>query len=508
MFFSKIKNYKETITVGLILIFSLLTRVYQITEPWIGHHDFNGALWSIIAKNHLNYGYLTTKFAPIINAGPAQPHEFFYYFNHPPLLPILISFSFFLFGEKEWAARIVPIFFSMLSILIFYFLVRKIWGIKIAFISSFFFSFNPMSIYFGRMVNFEPLLVFFVLLFIYFYLLWLEKRGGYLWGMIIIFILGTLIGWPMYYLPLTIVIHYFFCKKNIKDVFKFLFIFFTLALIIFSFYLFYIFYITGSTKEIIQLFSTFLNRTGSLTSQNYQFNILQLTILELYRSFNYFTPPLLILSLIWFFSFLFKIAKNKKSEDDFLVFSLFVFGIITIFLFKLIAWVHDYWLYYNLPAIALSSAMVVKIFEKKYPQIFVLSFIFLTIIFVSFSFKFTKHLYHQGEVFSYFLGKIINLNTDYQSRILYPMEHNPKIAYYAQRMFYWQIDKRSSFLEILEKDKKRKYFLFLNFNQNIVEKELKNDLFLNYSFTELIPNILLFDLNVKKNIPILQQKPL
>ncbi len=133
-----------------------LTR--DLYEPWLGMHDWNGALYSQFARNFLRYPFDAHRGMPVIAAGTSLPdvdHRSIYA-THPPALVWLVAGSFALIGESEAAARLVPILASLLSLPLFVWIVARAYGHRVALVSAAFYSVMPMSVYFGRMVNHEP----------------------------------------------------------------------------------------------------------------------------------------------------------------------------------------------------------------------------------------------------------------------------------------------------------------------------------------------------------------
>src|SRR5438093_7130560 len=118
------------ILIALAVLFLISAGVlsYRLTDPWIGHHDYNGAFYSLAARNYLQYGYGGTRFGMVINSDVASPEQFVYYTHHPPLLPLLVSFSFAVLGLHEWAARVVPVIFSLGSVGLVYLLGSDMGG--------------------------------------------------------------------------------------------------------------------------------------------------------------------------------------------------------------------------------------------------------------------------------------------------------------------------------------------------------------------------------------------
>ena len=245
---------KGLIVLILIITYATFLRAYDFDSVWLfNHHGFNGAFYSIIARNYVRYGWSNLKFAQILDAGPLDPDSSPYY-NHQPLLPILVSISFKLFGIHEWSATLVPIGFSVASIIVLYLLVRKIWNERVALFSCFFMTLMPMASYYGPNLSSEGnIMLFSVLLTIYFYTLYLKTpRARYLYLMILSFLFGALTDWPAFYAVPLLSLHYLLFSSNTKK-HKSFFIFPIFGCFLFLLFLYYIHTITGSFYSFFYL---------------------------------------------------------------------------------------------------------------------------------------------------------------------------------------------------------------------------------------------------------------
>lgn len=146
----------------------LLTAIYgygltrDVSEPWHGVHDWNGAFFSQLARNFLRYPWSVHHGMPIVAAGAATPgpEDSSIYATHPPALVWLVAGSFRIFGESEWAARLVPIVFSLMTFVLFLWLAARAYDMWIAMLAGLFYAVMPMSVYFGRMVDHEAVCLF------------------------------------------------------------------------------------------------------------------------------------------------------------------------------------------------------------------------------------------------------------------------------------------------------------------------------------------------------------
>jgi 4-amino-4-deoxy-L-arabinose transferase-like glycosyltransferase len=126
--------------------------------------DYNGAVWSQAAHNILRAGLIATwgqssayYFGPL----PIPPSG--YYLHHPPGLHLVLTALFALFGEHEWVARMLPISCSLASVILLWLLARSCVGIRAASLSAAVFACLPMELLYGKMVNFEPIVLMLIL---------------------------------------------------------------------------------------------------------------------------------------------------------------------------------------------------------------------------------------------------------------------------------------------------------------------------------------------------------
>lgn len=145
-------------TVLLLLLYSAgLTR--DLSAPWVGMHDWNGAFFSQLARNFLRYPVSVHHGMPIVAAGESVPpvEERSIYATHPPGLVWLVAVVFKVFGESEAVARLVPILASLGALALLIWLVSRAYGSATAILAGLIYAAMPMSVYFGRMVDHEAI---------------------------------------------------------------------------------------------------------------------------------------------------------------------------------------------------------------------------------------------------------------------------------------------------------------------------------------------------------------
>ena len=130
----------------------------DFTSPWVQNDDYNGAFWSQAAHNFLRAGWRTSAGVPApLYFGPLPIPAQDFYVHHPTLLPAVVTGTLAIFGEREWAARLVPIVCSVLTAAGLWLLVRRASGMRAASLTLAMFVALPMQLHYGRMVNFEAL---------------------------------------------------------------------------------------------------------------------------------------------------------------------------------------------------------------------------------------------------------------------------------------------------------------------------------------------------------------
>jgi hypothetical protein len=136
----------------------------RISHPWTYNDDYNGAFWSQAARNFSRAGILATAGvpAPLYFGSPPIPADALYV-HHPTLLADMMLLDRASLGESEWAARALPICFSLLTATLLWFFVSICNGWRCAAFVLAFFAAAPMELHYGQMVNFEAPELFFLL---------------------------------------------------------------------------------------------------------------------------------------------------------------------------------------------------------------------------------------------------------------------------------------------------------------------------------------------------------
>ncbi|MBI5159851.1 MAG: glycosyltransferase family 39 protein [Micrococcales bacterium] len=125
-----------------------------------GHSGWSLARRGVAARNTLRHGLVATRFAPVETLGDTPGEPLVWYANHPALTSLLTALSIALFGEHEWAERVVPILFSIAAVLLLFAIARRARGPTFAVVAGVSALAMPMWTYYGAFVNHEPIVLF------------------------------------------------------------------------------------------------------------------------------------------------------------------------------------------------------------------------------------------------------------------------------------------------------------------------------------------------------------
>jgi len=357
------------ILVLLILAAGTALRLPDFTDPWrhttarLKAKGLNGALYGTIARNHVRHGYLGTRLAMVRCGGERTVEELgnHRYLNHPPLFAVLLSFSFQAFGVHEWSARLVPLLFSVLSLLMLFGVCRLVSGLRPALIAMALMAATPMAAYFGAFVDVQSSPVLFIALVIfYFYWKWYSsRRSGFFLALILSFLIGAALDWPIYLLALALFLH-FLLNPGDRGYSRLIVGLPVTATIAF-----------GLTLVHIGLLAPDRSLSGFLDAFRFQGLASSPTFgqgglwaawagrLEVYF-LRYYTLPLLFLAAFWMVRALLAGAFRRAPAGGGLVFCFVFTGGAYVLLFPAGSAVHEFWSFYLIPALCASVAFLLS----------------------------------------------------------------------------------------------------------------------------------------------------
>ncbi|MGE0448771.1 MAG: glycosyltransferase family 39 protein [Vicinamibacterales bacterium] len=170
-----------------------------LTADWRLRHEDNGAMHTTLALSHLELGLAGTRAHDVfVNATTGERRP---YGHHPPATALLLAGAFAVTGSDAPAvARLTVIAFHIGSVLLMVELVGALLGEGAGWLGGGLMATLPMSGYFGRMVNYEPLCLFAVIVQVLGYVRYKQHgrrrdlalaAAGIVWG--------GLIDWPSFF---------------------------------------------------------------------------------------------------------------------------------------------------------------------------------------------------------------------------------------------------------------------------------------------------------------------
>ena len=407
----------------IILILCAYLLSLNINKPFIGHHDFNGAYFSQIAKNLISYSPIDTKLGQILGYGNLNTGNFNYYTHNVPLHPWVVATSFLIFNVGEWQARVVSIIASLFSVIIIYRIALLLFNKFTAYLSILFFTLSAMMIYFSSNVFPDPLAMFLTLTTFYFYIRWIDKENSFNYYLLLTFLilsLSTL--WSSYFLSPIIFLHYLFVLKgkNLKKIFLILF----MPVAVFTAHILHVYLLTGDFFGG-GFFDSLLFRLNLSRSDWVEFSPIQFIQKEILLVFAYYSKITVLLVFGWFSMLFYRMLKRRDNDKQLTLLILFFWGISYPLLFIQGAFVHDYFLIYMAPFIAIASGHFLYICSKNFQNlklfklpIYIFLFIFPLIqFFMIKNFAFAL-LRSNANLDGYSLARMLNITKSNDGEIL------------------------------------------------------------------------------------------
>jgi len=347
------------VILALLLLGGVVLRTHEITYCWTT--DFRGqcgSFYSNIARNFVKHGFLATKFTPVESINPRSPEEFRYYVNHPPLLEWLVALSFKAFGISEFSARLVPLVFSFLTMILIYLLAKRLWNVDAALCVLAVFCVLPMGVFYGTLVDVQGVLpLFFILLVMYLYERFVEHSSRR--ALILLyaaFIIGMLSDWPVYYLGVLLPLYHLLMRRKHKLAIAGLL---PAALLMLAAYVLYANWIRTGRLTFDTGYIQYLGASrGGHESLSLTFSgKIAARTWEIWEKF--FSLPALALLGAWLVVVPVMRILRKGAASCWMIWFFFIFGILHIALFIGPAQGHEYWSYYLLPSAAMAVGLTI-----------------------------------------------------------------------------------------------------------------------------------------------------
>lgn len=138
-----------------VLAVAAVLRLQGFTRPFVGHHDWHAAFYSLLADGRCDCSY----------------------YNWPPLTEWMYRLSLWAFGPQEWGLRVIPVALSLGTVALVYALGERLFHRRAGLLAALLLALIPGDAYFARIASFH----FFIPLTLYLYLLSTQGRHrGYL----------------------------------------------------------------------------------------------------------------------------------------------------------------------------------------------------------------------------------------------------------------------------------------------------------------------------------------
>lgn len=407
------KNY---LLLVLVLIATVLL-TSNINKPFIGHHDWNGAFWGTVVDRYLNYFF----------HGNPQGISFssLIFTHYTPFMPVLFTISSAIFGLSEFSLRLVPVFFSIFTVVFVYKIGERLFGKLEGLVASLFLMATPMFLYFGKLPDHEPIVVSLVVATFYFFIR-IENKGTIYFKLFLFFLfLSLLESWPAYFLivPLTLISVFIRKERLSTAILPFL-----VGIMVVVLHLCLLLAVRGfpGVMEFVQ------SGIGRSTTQGLFFGATQYSpstfvITEARYAAIYFTRILLLLSSLYSVRFVYRFFTRTLKANEIYLAVFFFYPLTFIAFFRGLAFIHDYKLYHFLPFISLSAAVffcyllgkLKKFFEDANLRTITIKLSLVFIIFATWALVYMERLPYlealQATSFNtpgYDLGLLIRDNTE------------------------------------------------------------------------------------------------
>lgn len=368
----------EKYLIVLLILISFIFLIYPLNQPLV--ESFTElAVWSgLSAKNFLKYGFFKLKFLPFIGPvtdiqNPGNP-----YLNHPPLFFWLTTIGVWLSKSGYWGLRIIPLFFSLGSLLILFKMMRLIsrglsWLVLVFSISM------PMYFVYATFPVYVNVLLFFALTAYYYAIKFSKTDSRFHFFLILLFLfLASLTDYPGFFAGLGIAVFFFLEKLKKRYIISLL----LPSLLGFGFWFCLIFLFKPGRFTNLQ--------TGFLTWSLFASNLLPVFFAVLIkRLIVYFTP---IITFLFFLN----IRKFARKKIFHLCLSLLIFGILNIITFPMGTIFHPDIFYFLIPAFAIGASLSYLSIRSIKARVLILLGVMFTLVIVGFAniLRFQRYQWH------------------------------------------------------------------------------------------------------------------
>lgn len=418
-----------------------------IDAPFVWRFDYPSAHNATNAVNHLRYGLEVTQGALVRNANPEVPEHLLISTHHPPMLSLTVAGAYAMVGVDESTARGVILVFSVVSVLLLYWSVRLLIGKTTALGAAAIFALLPLQIVYSTKVNFEPMLLTYVLGVLVAYGYWLRRPGvARFIPMALLFFLAASVDWGGYYiggiLPAFHFLNRLYHGERIQRSDYILWVLPVLGVAMFALFVGHLYWV--DPKLVSGLWDLAAERSGVHDEYAYAdegFSNLSLVQRTITRSALHLTLPVLALGVTALLLALAKLAGSprgaRREEPYILLF--WVLGLTHMLVFRHVYWVHEFLVHTLLVPVAVSTGWLLAQMPRVLaPRVTVAAVVVFALSFLPLSLLQTRQTFWDGQVAEILdLAKYLNQQIPEGSVVLTTASHHPflhpAVPHYAER---------------------------------------------------------------------------
>ncbi|MFH2001378.1 MAG: glycosyltransferase family 39 protein [Planctomycetota bacterium] len=456
-----------------------------------GYLGCNGARYSIMARNVLRADLAAVNYAPLLNAAlDTDPDP---YLHHPPLLHWVIALSFYCFGETEDHARYIPYAFTLLNLILLFFLGRRITGSTL---SGGFCALMggalPLTSFYGAHIDVQGSpLVCCILAGLFCYLRWVKSnRRRDLFLLLFFMGAGTLFDWPALYLCGLCPLHLWLERRKtgltalraVRSLWPLIatgaFLFAVLALWL----------STAAEPKGPSLYESVLHRSmrpSTFLDIGDPWMYVSDQFMRLMPQVHSLCPwPFWLVMLAGGLASVMRRARPGRASISRVLWILFLMGFIHIVIFPFGSLFHDYWIFLLMPWMAIASGVglwrLLRLYDDRSRVLRAGSLLVVLVLTGSMVFAASHYAFErfagEKDIEPYLLGKRIHehvapgeavmINANFYNAPI-PGEgdqyvlYKPALSYYADRVIRGEIQTVERFKEVLARRKDFAYFIFI-----------------------------------------------
>jgi hypothetical protein len=342
----------------LILLCAWALLTLRIGSAWFGHQDANGAWISVAVRNYQLHGFFLL--GGSIDRNTDLTGGVVAYTHHPPLMVWLSALPALLVGYDETLIRWVAACCTMLGASALYVLARRLNGTRFAMWGAAFYLLTPMTAYFGRMPDHEAPALMFVLLFAAVLAEWPRRPTRARWWALLA--LGVLTAWTAWGGLIVVVALGAGALAVSRRRAPLLVIGAAVAASVVVMYGYYLIFAPDAITDLISVW-VWRTSTSSLDPGSVPFTAAQFVTRILMRLHTLYTPSMLIIALVGV-----PVVVRRGGWLRIVLAALLAAGFGYTLIFPNAAYIHDYYLIYTAPGLAMLAAAGVTLLPGGAPR--------------------------------------------------------------------------------------------------------------------------------------------